>query len=172
MSFTRSGGPPLFVAPINEHNAACLDGVTEPMTEFANPATIILLDLSLWHCRLAHHNLTDVKVLIEHNLVTGMRLNVKTAPDLICEPCLAGKMRANPFASSSWRASHAMELVHSDVHEVPYRSYLDSVIGSLSLTTTRDFALCCLFMQNPMFSTLSSSLRRLQGTRRSERSRH
>jgi hypothetical protein len=72
MSFACSGGPPLFVASINEHNAAFLDGVTEPITECANPATTIPLDLSLWHRRLAHHNLTDVKALIEQNLVTGM----------------------------------------------------------------------------------------------------
>jgi transposase InsO family protein len=123
MSFARSDGPPLFVAPINEHNAAFLDSVTEPMTEFANPATTIPLDLSLWHCRLAHHNLVDVKALIERNLVTGMRLDIKTAPDLICEPCLAGKMRAKPFPSSSWRASRPLELVHSDLHEVPYCSF-------------------------------------------------
>jgi hypothetical protein len=97
MSFARSGGPPLFVAPINEHNAAFLDGVTEPITEFANAATTIPLDLSLWHRRLAHHNLVDVKALNERNLVTGMRLDIKSAPDPICEPCLAGKMHANPL---------------------------------------------------------------------------
>jgi hypothetical protein len=67
--------------------------------------------------------LVDVKALIERNLVTGMRLDIKTAPDPICEPCLAGKMRANPFPSSSWRASRPLELVHSDAHEVPYRSF-------------------------------------------------
>jgi hypothetical protein len=72
MSFARSGGPPFFVALINEHNAVVLDGVTEPMTKCANPATTIPLDLSLWHHRLAHHNLVDMKVLIERNLVTGM----------------------------------------------------------------------------------------------------
>ena len=47
----------------------------------------------------------------------------RTAPDPICEPCLAGKMHANPFPSSSWRASRPLELVHSDVHEVPYCSF-------------------------------------------------
>ena len=123
MSLAQSSGPPLFVAPINDHNAAFLDGVTEPITEFANPATTLPLDLLLWHQRLAHHNLTDVKVLIEHNLVTGMQLDVKTAPDPICEPCLAGKMHTNPFPSSSWRTFRPLELVHSDVHKVPYRSF-------------------------------------------------
>ena len=84
MSFARSARPPLFVAPINDHNAAFLDGVTEAITEFANPATTLPLDLSLWHRRLTHHNLTDVKALIECNLVTGMKLDIKTAPDPVC----------------------------------------------------------------------------------------
>jgi len=48
MSFSRSHGPPLFVAPINQHNAAFLDGVTEPITEYASPATTVPLDLALW----------------------------------------------------------------------------------------------------------------------------
>ena len=38
MSFAQSGGPPLFIASINEHNAAFLDSVTELITEFVNPA--------------------------------------------------------------------------------------------------------------------------------------
>ena len=52
-----------------------------------------------------------------------MQHDVKTVPDLICEPCLAGKMHTNPFPSSSWCTSRLLELVHSDVHEVPYRSF-------------------------------------------------
>ena len=32
-------------------------------------------------------------------------------------------MHANPFPSSSWHASRPLELVHSEVHEVPYRSF-------------------------------------------------
>jgi hypothetical protein len=54
--------------------------------------------------------------MIEENLVTGIKLNSLTAPDPICEPCLAGKMHANPFPSSTSRASRPLELVHSDDH--------------------------------------------------------
>jgi len=49
MSFSHSKGPPLFVAPINQHNAVFLDGVTEPITEYASPTTTVPLDLALWH---------------------------------------------------------------------------------------------------------------------------
>jgi len=123
MSFSRSKGPPLFLTRINQHNAAFLDSVTEPITKYASPATTVPLDLALWHRRRTHHNLPDVKALIERKLVTGMQLDVQTAPDLLCEPCLAGKMHANPFPSTSWRASRLLELVHSDVHAVPYPSF-------------------------------------------------
>ncbi|KAI0038011.1 hypothetical protein FA95DRAFT_1474291, partial [Auriscalpium vulgare] len=34
----------------------------------------------------------------------------------ICEPCLAGKMHANPFPSSTHRARAPLHLIHSDVH--------------------------------------------------------
>jgi len=37
-------------------------------------------------------------------------------PDMVCEPCLAGKMRSNPFPSSPSRSTKPLELVHSDLH--------------------------------------------------------
>jgi len=32
-------------------------------------------------------------------------------------------MHANPFSSSEWHASCLLELVYTDVHEVPYRTF-------------------------------------------------
>ena len=89
-----------------------------PKSKFASAATTIPLDFDLWHRRLVHHHLADVKALLNRNLVTGMTMDLKTAPDPICEPCLTGKMHANPFPSSSWRATRPLELVHSNVHNV------------------------------------------------------
>ncbi|KAF9221318.1 hypothetical protein BS17DRAFT_785772 [Gyrodon lividus] len=123
MSFSRPPGPPLFVASINDNNAAFLDGTTEAISKFAQPAAAVPLDLSLWHRRLAHHHLARVKALLERNMVTGLKLEVKTPPNPICEPCLAGKMHANPFPSSEWCASCPLELVHTDVHQLPYRTF-------------------------------------------------
>jgi hypothetical protein len=40
----------IFTASINSNNAAYLDGVTEPILEFANISSTIPLDLNLWHC--------------------------------------------------------------------------------------------------------------------------
>ncbi|KIN98446.1 hypothetical protein M404DRAFT_31311 [Pisolithus tinctorius Marx 270] len=47
-----------------------------------------------------------------------MAIESKSTPDPICEPCLAGKMHANRFPSSSNHASRPLELVHSNVHSV------------------------------------------------------
>ena len=104
-------------------NAAFLDGTTVPLEEYASAATTLPLDLDLWHRRLAHHHYEGVKKLLKKKLVTGMTLDSSVAPDPICEPCLAGKMHANPFRPSQWRASRPLELVHSDVHQVSYPSF-------------------------------------------------
>ena len=122
MAFRCHPGPVLFIENIGMSNCTFLDGETVPLVEFASAAMTIPLDLNLWHRRLAHHHLADVKALLRHNLVTGMAIDSKTAPDPICEPCLAGKMHANPFPSSSWCASRPLELIHSDVHDVGHLS--------------------------------------------------
>jgi len=54
-------------------------------------------------------------MLYKHDMVTGMKLDLTTLPDPVCEPCLAGKMHANPFPSSEWCA-RPLELMHTDVH--------------------------------------------------------
>ena len=57
-------------------------------------------------------------LMIKDNLVDGLILDSKAKPDSICEPCLAGKMHANPFHLSDNRATEVLELVHSDVVDV------------------------------------------------------
>jgi transposase InsO family protein len=46
----------------------------------------------------------------------GFKLDSQANPDLVCEACKAGKMHANPFPISQFRASRPLQLVHSDVH--------------------------------------------------------
>jgi len=62
-------------------------------------------------------------MMISKNLVDGLVLESKAKPDPICEPCLAGKMHANPFPSSNNRATELLELVHSDVYSVDHPSH-------------------------------------------------
>ena len=47
-----------------------------------------------------------------------MVLDSDAKPDPICEPCLAGKMHANPFPLSENCATELLELIHSDVHQI------------------------------------------------------
>lgn len=114
MSF-QHGGEIVFVASINDNNIAHLDGTTD-VTEQAHFTATVPLDFTLWHRRLGHHNLDGVKRLVNHNLVTGMIITSKSKPDPVCEPCIAGKMHANPFPLSSNHATRPLELVHSDLH--------------------------------------------------------
>jgi hypothetical protein len=73
------------------------------------------LDLSLWHRRLGHTNYGYVKELHSKDMVNGMKISNMSRPDPICEPCLAGKMHANPFPTSQTRATQPLELVHMDL---------------------------------------------------------
>jgi len=61
--------------------------------------------------------------MISNELVDGLVLDSKAEPDPICEPCLAGKMHANPFPSSEHCATEVLELIHSDVHQIGVTSY-------------------------------------------------
>jgi len=51
----------------------------------------------------------------KEGLVTGMTFGSSAKPDIVCEPCLAGKMHSN-FLSSSSHATQLLKLVHSDLH--------------------------------------------------------
>jgi GAG-pre-integrase domain len=121
--FIRDGDR-LFVASINDDNSAFLDGNTQSHLESAQITSTLPLNYELWHHRLAHTNHNDVKKLISQDLVTGLKLNSKTAPDPICEPCLAGKMKANPFPPTGHIAAKPLDLIHIDVHgPVPVQSH-------------------------------------------------
>jgi hypothetical protein len=120
----RHDGKTMFTACINAESAAFLNGTTDATLEYANVISTLPLDYSLWHRRLAHHNHADVKKMIQNKMVTGVRLQSTTAPDPICEPCLAGKMHANPFPLSTHRQSTPLALVHSDIHgPLPVRTH-------------------------------------------------
>ncbi|KAJ3529505.1 hypothetical protein NM688_g7844 [Phlebia brevispora] len=117
MDFERDGTV-LFTASIDGSNTAYLAGEVVPVVESAqlSVTSTLPLDQSLWHRRFAHLNHASVKTILQGTLVDGIKLDSNSPPDPICEPCLAGKLNAAPFLSSSSRASKPLELVHSDVH--------------------------------------------------------
>jgi hypothetical protein len=111
----------MFVAEVDNTNTAYLSGSTVDQStgqpvHSASVSSTLPMDYTLWHRRFAHHNHADIKMMLDNNWVDGVRLDSKHPPDPICEPCLAGKMHANPFPTSDHRASHPLELVHMDVH--------------------------------------------------------
>ena len=55
---------------------------------------------------------------MRQSMVLGLDVQDKdSAPDPICEPCLAGKLHRGPIPkTATHRASRPLELVHSDVH--------------------------------------------------------
>src|SRR3979490_939603 len=123
VTFSQSGSL-LFTASVNTHNTALLDGSSIPVSESVNFSSTCVMDISLWHRRLAHLNLDSVKRLVKGDLVDGLVLKSKQNPDPICEPCLAGKQHRNPFPSSSTRASKPLDLVHTDLHgPLPVRTH-------------------------------------------------
>jgi hypothetical protein len=58
-----------------------------------------------------------------HNLVTGLKLVSSTKSDSICEPCLAGKINANPFPPSDDAVTCILQHVYSDVHQLHIRKW-------------------------------------------------
>ena len=111
----------LFTAQINKNNAAFLDSTTDANLESAHLMSTLLLNIALWHRCLAHHDYNAVKHMIAHKLVTGINIKSNQPPDPICEPCLSGKMNANPFLSSTTCATKPLELIHTDLHS-PFRT--------------------------------------------------
>jgi transposase InsO family protein len=113
-----------FTATINDSSVGYLDGdtIVVDSIEHAQLSSTLPLDLTLWHKRLGHHHYNGIQRLIKDQLVVGLKLDSQAAPDPICEPCLAGKMHANPFPPSKHRAKEPLELVHCDLHDTGVRS--------------------------------------------------
>ena len=125
----------LFTASIDSSNSATLNGFTVA-SEAACVVSILPADLSLWHHRFTHYNYADVKKMVEHKLVTGLVLDSDNKPDPICEPCIAGKMSANPFPPSANHNCFPLALVHSDLH------------GSLPVATHQGYKYWITFINN------------------------
>jgi hypothetical protein len=89
-----------FCALIGCDNQALLSGSTELLSESTNWVSTLPLTPSLWHRRCCHHNMVDITKMHKDGLVTGMTFSSSEKPDIVCEPCLAGKIHSNPFPSS------------------------------------------------------------------------
>jgi len=79
-------------------------------------------DLAPWHRRTMHHHLHGLDRTIHDKLITGITLQSHAHPDPICEPCLAGKMHARPFSSTGTITTGVLDLIHSDLVQMPTAS--------------------------------------------------
>jgi len=123
MSFAQNGTV-VFTATINDACATDLNGVTARTDSVVASAYRVRIptDLALWHPRTMHHHLHGLDRAIRDKLVTGITLESRVCPDPICEPCLAGKMHAHPFSSTGTITTGILDLIHSDLVQMPTAS--------------------------------------------------
>ena len=73
-------------------------------------------DAQLWHCRLGHLGMENVKKLSEKNMVDGMDCTNFDGNKSLCEGCIMGKHHRMPYPKNvPDHASEVMEIIHSDV---------------------------------------------------------
>lgn len=71
---------------------------------------------SLWHSRLCHLNIYDMKKLMANEMVTGIEKFFVNTNDKFCEPCVEGKQSRLPFSKKNVvRSNRVLELIHTDV---------------------------------------------------------
>jgi transposase InsO family protein len=68
----------------------------------------------LWHCRYGHLNFKGLRTLHYKKMVRGLP-EMKT-PSKLCNDCIIGKQHRESISKKSlWRATHRLQLVHSDI---------------------------------------------------------
>lgn len=73
------------------------------------------LHQNLWHYRLGHLNVCDMKKLVSRQMVDGLNkgMNIES---IFCEACILGKQTRTVFPSNkNPRSHHVLELIHTDV---------------------------------------------------------
>ena len=86
------------------------------------PRAIIatLSDYTLWHRRMGHTHQRLIKHLGKNT--EGGPNQTTDAPPGACEGCEKGKSKRLPFPSSKSRAKKPLNLIHSDLDEMPVLS--------------------------------------------------
>ena len=78
------------------------------------------ITLDLAHRRFAHLNQAAIRALAQDGGVANLRLSSSTST--FCDDCAAGKATRCTFPRSDTRASHPLQLIHSDLLKMPVRS--------------------------------------------------
>ncbi|KAH9687063.1 hypothetical protein KPL70_014633 [Citrus sinensis] len=82
-------------------NSTCFQAISEDNTH-------------LWHCRYGHLSFNGLKTLQHKEMVKG--LPIMKMPSKLCTDCMIGKQHRKSIPKKSlWRATHKLQLVHSDL---------------------------------------------------------
>lgn len=71
---------------------------------------------NLWHARLCHLNIHDMKRMVTKEMAIGIEKFVMNTDEKFCEPCVFGKQCRLPFTKKNvTRSKRLLELIHTDV---------------------------------------------------------
>jgi hypothetical protein len=114
MRFERDGE--LLFTASQQGQLAYLDGYTSlSSSHSAHSASLLPLTLDLLHRRLGHIGFDLLKRLLSSKVVTGLHLDDRSAPDPVCEPCIAGKQH-RIVNKTATRSAVPLAIVHCDLH--------------------------------------------------------
>ena len=97
--------------------------------EVSGAIIVTLSDYTLWHRRMGHAHQHVIKHL--GNNTEGGPYQTTDAPPGACAGCEKGKSKRLPFPPSKSRAKRPLDLVHSDLDEMPVLS-----LGGYKYTAT------------------------------------
>jgi hypothetical protein len=104
----------------------------------------------LWHRRLAHVGMNQLKKLMKHNLVIGLNNDIIFEKNKLCSICQAGKQVGNTHPTKSvMSTSRPLELLHMDLFGLT--TYRTIGGNSYGLIVVDDFSrytwVCGLYIQ-------------------------
>ena len=74
-------------------------------------------NLALWHKRMGHLGVKNLRKLVKENMGTGIEFKDTVKDEkFFCESCIIGKQKRLPFSNSEMpRTSRPLEVIHTDV---------------------------------------------------------
>lgn len=117
----------------------------------------------LWHRRLAHVGMNQLKKLMKHDLVIGLKNDIVFEKNKLCSACQAGKQVGNTHPTKSvMSTSRPLELLHMDLFAPPQRieALVEIVIVLLLWMITQDTHGFSFLATNQMCSPFSRALLR------------
>ena len=114
-------GTPFIISTPKSGKLHSLDMVlAKNRSEIPRAIIAMLSDYTLWHRRMGHTHQRIIKHLGKNT--EGGPHQTTEAPHGACEGCEKGKSKRLPFPSLKSRAMKPLDLVHSDLDEMPVLS--------------------------------------------------